>query len=99
MTKIYAKRQGNYCELVAEGHATGSVTVCAAVSGLLYALAGYAVNAEKAERVRITKLHIKDAMVDIRGIGFRDAWEMAVIGLQQIEKLYPAFISVTVEIL
>ena len=45
MTKVYAERDGNRCILSAQGHAIGSEQVCAAVSGLLYALAGYLTNA------------------------------------------------------
>lgn len=98
MTVVNATRNGNEYALTAKGHATGSPVVCAAVSGLLYALAGYLKNAEKAGRVETEMLRIEEAFVEIRCKGSRDAWEMAVIGLLQIEQQYPQFLSVSVEI-
>ena len=45
MPQVYAERDGQRCILSAQGHATGSVEACAAVSGILSALAGYVTNA------------------------------------------------------
>lgn len=44
MTRIYAEMDGPRCTISAQGHATGSVEACAAISGILYALAGYVTN-------------------------------------------------------
>ena len=44
MTRVLAGAAGDRFFLQVCGHATGSVQVCAAVSGLVYALAGYVQN-------------------------------------------------------
>ena len=41
MTTVYAERDGTRYTLFANGHATGHPEVCAAISGILYALGGY----------------------------------------------------------
>ena len=53
MTQVYAERDGQRCILSAQGHATGSVEACAAVSGILYALAGYVTNAMRERYVEV----------------------------------------------
>ena len=53
MTTGYAELEGGRCLLVLDGHATGSPSVCAAISGLVYALAGYLTNAEREVRAEV----------------------------------------------
>ena len=93
MTQVYAERSGNRCILSAKGHATGSPEVCAGVSAILYALAGYLINHD----IKISEQRMEDADVHLEftgGEGAVAAYEMAVIGLLQIEKAHPEFIQV-----
>lgn len=96
MTRVYAERDGNRHIIYARGHATGSPEICAAISGILYALAGYVRNASDESTLAYSeRLDSGDVALDFRGgDGARGAFEMAVIGLKQIEAKYPAFISV-----
>jgi uncharacterized protein YsxB (DUF464 family) len=93
MTDVKVKRSGKRCCLEAKGHATGSVAVCAGISAVLYALVGYLANHEG----QVIRQHIADADVCIEFEGDAEsiaAFEMAVIGLMQIELMHPEYISV-----
>lgn len=46
MTRVYLERDGNLYTLSAQGHATGSVEVCAAVSALIQTLRCYLMGRE-----------------------------------------------------
>ena len=84
MTQVYAERDGQRCILSAQGHATGSVEACAAVSGILYALAGYVTNAMRERYVEVYtwRMESGDVQLDFSGDdGTAAAFEMAVIGL------------------
>ncbi len=95
MTQIYFERDAPSFRVSAQGHATGSVEVCAAVSGILYALAGYLKNAPEAE-VMTFRLESGDVELDFTGAaGCAGAWEMALIGLKQIAQKYPEQVRVT----
>ncbi len=98
MTKVYAERDGNRHILYARGHATGSPEVCAAISGILYALAGYVRNADDNSTLAYSyRLESGDVALDFRGgADARGAFEMAVIGLKQIEAKYPTLLSVEI---
>lgn len=96
MTKVYAERDGNRYIIIAQGHATGSPEVCAAISGILYALAGYVRNAADGsalsydERLGSGSVHLHFC----GGEGAAGAFDMAVIGLKQIEAKYPDLLQV-----
>ena len=97
MTQVYAERSGNRCILSAQGHATGSVEVCAAVSGILYALAGYLTNAVRERYIEFYENRMEDAdvLLDFNGDDCTAAaFEMAVIGLAQVGQQYPEFLQV-----
>lgn len=97
MTTVHAERSGHRCTLSAKGHATGSEQVCAAVSGILYALAGYLANAIRERYIEFYDDHMEpgDVLLDFNGDGGTTAaFTMAVIGLQQIEQSCPDFIRV-----
>ena len=97
MTKVYAERSGHRCILSAQGHATGSEQVCAAVSGLLYALAGYLASAVRESYIEFYKNEIEDGsmLLDFNGDeATTAAFTMAVIGLRQIAQSYPDFLQV-----
>lgn len=97
MTTVYAERCGNRCILSAQGHATGSETVCAAVSGILYALAGYLTNAVQERYIEFYHSHMDpgDVLLDFNGDeATTAAFEMAVIGLAQVGQGNGEFLSV-----
>lgn len=97
MTKVYYEAQGDRCLLSVRGHAVGSEAVCAAVSGLVYALAGYLVNCEGVLLYNKV-LDSGQALLHFRGEeGAQAAFQMAVIGLAQIAKAHPAQVEVTGE--
>ncbi len=97
MTQVYFEQDGPRRILSAKGHATGSEIVCAAISGILYALAGYLRNAEgwgKAE-VFTCSMESGDVILDaVGGAGVDAAFEVAVIGLLQIGSAYPELLRV-----
>lgn len=96
MTQVWAEITENSGLLRADGHATGSPEVCAAVSGILYALAGYLVNAEAKGLAKATARRMESGHVCLRYEGqVREVYEMAVIGLLQLEKSYPELVKVT----
>ena len=96
MTKVYAERDGNRYTVHAQGHATGSPEVCAAISGILYALAGYVRNATDGSTIEYDE-RLESGSVNLHfcgGPGAAGAFDMAVIGLKQIEAKYPDLILV-----
>ena len=93
MTTVYATDAGGVMRLSVRGHATGSDQVCAAVSGLVCALAGYLANDDGAQ--------VQEQVVDSARAVFRftggpeahGAFKAVVIGLQQLAASYPDFIE------
>ena len=97
MTQVHAERSGNRCILSAKGHATGSVEVCAAASGILFALAGYLANAIRERYIEFyeNRMEEADVLLDFNGDECTAAaFEMAVIGLAQIGQQHPEFLRV-----
>lgn len=97
MTQVTYGGDGSWHYLRAAGHATGSPEVCAAVSGLVYALAGCLKSLERQGRaeVRLCSLESGDAVLDAEGGAELDgAFDTAVIGLLQIAQKYPEFVRV-----
>lgn len=102
MTRIrYGKQRGEDGReryvLTAQGHATGSTEFCAAISGILYSLAGYLVN-EKG--IQVDRCKMEPGNVELQaqgGIRAETAYEMAVMGLKQLEKSDPKLVKVTKE--
>lgn len=96
MTTVYAERDGTRYTLFANGHATGHPEVCAAISGILYALAGYVRNATDGSTIAYDE-RMESGSVHLHfcgGPGAAGAFDMAVIGLKQIEAKYPDCIRV-----
>ena len=83
--------------LTAVGHATGSGPttgsggVCAAVSGLVYALGGYLKNLERAGAVELRTFLLESGCAELEATGdaARAPFEMAAVGLLQIAASYP----------
>lgn len=91
MTVVSARRRGQRCILSVRGHATGSREVCAAISGILYALAGYLRNAGC--KVYQERMESGDVLLEFGcGCGAGAAFDMAMIGLKQLEREFPAFV-------
>lgn len=98
MTEVKAARakflNGGYYSIELFGHATGSDKVCAAVSGLVYALAGYLDNDTD---VRWKNVDLSPGLASFDwegGAESEGAWRMAIIGLAQLEKAEPERIKV-----
>ena len=92
MTQGYAELEGGRCLLALDGHATGSPEVCAAISGIVYALAGYLTNAGRDGFAEVYRMELESGKVRIHCHGddrVTAACEMAVIGLRQLEQEYP----------
>lgn len=97
MTTIKAQWGEKQYQIIAKGHATGSVAGCGYISGILYSLAGYLVNAEGICLDR-RRMEPGDVVLRFRGgEGARAAYDMAVIGLKQLERSHPELIRVTEE--
>ena len=96
MTCGYAELEGGRCLLVLDGHAAGSPEVCAAISGLAYALAGYLVNAEKDGRADVYAAELSSGQVRIHANGDDrcvGACEAVLLGLRQISAQYPDYLQ------
>ena len=98
MTEVYTEKDGSRYTIYAKGHATGSEACCAAISGILYALLGYLVNAEKAGEAEILERRMEPGNVAIEYRGGEEsggAFYMAAIGLAQLQESYPGTVLVT----
>lgn len=95
MTTVYAERDGNRHLLYARGHADGSETACAFISGIVFSLAGYLENADDHVDTLSYRTEPGDAAFECIGDEcVSAAFEMAVIGLLQMEKSFPNYIQV-----
>lgn len=96
MTTVTIRRAPGRCRLTAAGHATGNPAVCAAVSGLVYALAGYLKNLERAGAVTLGELRLEpgDAVVEASGDTAGHPFGMAAVGLMQIAAEYPRQVKI-----
>ena len=95
MTHIVLDRHGDKYLIQATGHATGSEKVCSAVSALLWSVAGWITN--NSEKLEFHKMRIDSGNSYIEfagGVIAQAVWEVAAIGLMQIEKQYPEYIKV-----
>lgn len=97
MTTVKARWGEKRYQIIARGHATGSVEGCAYISGILYSLAGYLVNEEE---ILVERRWMEPGNVELRfrgGAKAEAAYEMAVIGLKQLEQSHPELVRVTEE--
>lgn len=80
--------------MILYGHATGSEKVCAAISSIVYALAGYLKNieVEKGEKPPVIQLKSGFSSFRFSGKEAKSAYDMAVIGLMQLANQYPKYI-------
>lgn len=73
------------------GHATGSEQVCAAVSGIVSALANYLAFADAS--ILHCKLGKGSSVLEFEGA--QEAFDMARVGLLGIAKSYPEYLKVS----
>ena len=94
MTTVYLEHEGGTFAIHARGHATGSPEVCAAVSALMYTLAGWL--KQHPEIGGIQRLDDGDASVVFfdRSDAAKTAFELADVGFRQLAASYPEYISV-----
>ena len=98
MTRVYAERDGNGHILCARGHADGSEAACAFISGIIFSLAGYLENADDHVDTLSYRTEPGDAAFECIGDEcVSAAFEMAVIGLLQLEKSFPQYVKVDAE--
>lgn len=91
--KFSRVREGLQLEM--RDHATGSEAVCAGASAIVYALGGYLLN--RAPEGLGLNLRAGDAWVQCRRCQETEtAFEVARVGLLQLEKTYPEYIQVEV---
>lgn len=100
MTKVYCEQdtppsgsEGAYL-ICADGHASGSPEVCAAVSGLMYALSGYFLNTSRIQAFENILLSGHARLRWQGGAEAKAVFDLCVIGFLQIEAAHPACISV-----
>ena len=82
-----------------DGHATGSPAVCAAVSGLVYALAGYLTNAEREVRAEVYAAELEPGRVRIHASGDDrcvGACEAVLLGLCQLAESEPDYLRMEI---
>lgn len=93
MTKVYLEKDRNRYTVRASGHATGSVETCAAVSTLLYTLAGWLHN--DATLILTERLESGEACLEyVGGASAETAFDMVSVGFLQLEKTAPEYIDV-----
>ena len=97
MTQVHVERDthGGLVTISAKGHATGSTEVCAAVSMMLYTIAGWLHNHPDVGSV--CRLEDGDASILYydRSSETRTLYEFAEIGFRQLAASYPDYISMT----
>ncbi len=81
-----------------KGHATGSPQVCAGVSAIVYALAGWLANFGDRERDTVI-LESGEAFFSVDGPkeSVKTAFDMAIIGFLQIAKTHPDYLRAAEE--
>lgn len=93
MTRVYLEQDGQRYTVSCQGHATGSVEACAAVSCLVYTLAGWLHNA--AVLVLEEKLEDGDALIQYCGSAAAEtAFDMICVGFLQLQEQYGTYIAV-----
>lgn len=98
MTRVYLEQAGQRYTVHCKGHATGSVEACAAVSCLVYTLAGWLRNSS----VLVLKEELNDGAAQIQyhgGAAAETAFDMICVGFLQLQKQYGDYISVDFQVI
>lgn len=88
---------GERYRLIAEGHATGSVEVCAAVSTITQSLYGYVYNLQRTGDAEIVEKSIASGKFSLCAKGddrLRGAFELAKQGLLQLANSFPEYVAI-----
>lgn len=96
MTCVTLNESGGRYSVEAQGHATGSVQACAAVSAIMYSVLGYLANAEGVE---VESEDIADGFFSVEftgGEAARVMFDFCAIAFLQLERGYEQYLSVTV---
>lgn len=97
MTEVWYYQKGDRFRIRFEGHATGSDEVCAAVSSLVYAMAGYLEN-QAGRNTTVQRMELAEGQAEIlfttRDKQVKGAWEMMVFGLRQLAHNFRDYIRV-----
>lgn len=94
MTTVIYNQDGSEYTIQCIGHATGSDNVCAAVSSIIYTLAGYLHNTNE---IVVLTSHLESGNVMLAFAGEKEAkvaFDMAVIGLLQLAKSFPEYVRI-----
>lgn len=100
MTRVYLEKDGDHYTVDAKGHATGSAEMCAAISCLMFTLAGWVHN-QRGVRMETERLSSGDSRICFQSAGrYRRECDavflLILVGFRQLEKTDPARISVAV---
>jgi len=96
MTHVYLEQDGDRYTVRCEGHAVGSVELCAAISCLLYTAAGWLHNAEA--EILEERLDPGDAKLVFRGgDDCGTLFEILIVGFLQLQKADGARLCVDFE--
>ena len=91
MVHAIVQTYGDIHRIDCTGHATGSEQVCAAVSGIVAALANYLVSVDAP--ISHIKLGKGSSVIEFEGA--QEAFDMARIGLIGIAQSYPEYAKVS----
>lgn len=97
MTKIYIEKNKNKYIVTANGHATGSDKVCAAVSALVYSLHGYLMNSDGDVYASINEIYPNGAKAEFEWFGDSAAkaiFELILVGFMSLKLSEGKYISV-----
>lgn len=98
MTSIAIERHGNRHRLTARGHAD-DIEACNYITGVLYSLAGFAANEAERGRAKLLRLETAPGDVTVEAEGgkrMEAAFEMACVGLLQLQAERPAAVCVEI---
>lgn len=97
MTRVTLREDKGRYSVICEGHAVGSVEVCAAVSTLVYTLLGWLKNSSD---VVVEKEELADGYAEIEFFGdvsARVAFDLVYIGFLQLAQAKSNFIEIFLE--
>ena len=98
MTQVYLEQEGQRYTVSCQGHATGSVEACAAVSCLVYTLAGWLRNTS----IPVLKEKLEDGKALIQfhgGDAAQTAFDMITVGFLQLQAQYGDYIHADLRII
>lgn len=99
MTDVKIACSGKRWSVTAKGHAD-DIEACNYITGVLYSLAGFATNEAERGKAKLLRADISpgDVTIDATGGARLDAaFEMACIGLLQLQQSRPEAISVSAD--